>query len=321
MPLWLQLTAAVSAALASGIMGAALVPFLRKMRFCEPQNPSEHKSEAAGEQLRPTMGGILLVFGCLFGLAVSFALYRTFCVVDSTSVSVQQQTRELLLGTCYALVCAAVGFGMDRRIIGRKPLRRYSPFFRILGVFLLTMVFLMLCGSDSTVLDFGFWRYDAGFLYTPLTAAAGTAVWMSASVMEEETDGVSISVGGVILLGMTVLLMQAAQNLHALLSLTAAGACMGCLIWNLHPAKCRLGKTGIYWMSGMLTAICVLSRLHLALLLTAAVYLLNLIPSWKKQGKTLQEHMRQEGQKPWQQIAVLAGFALFCSVIAMMVYQ
>ncbi len=321
MPLWLQLTAAVLAGLASGIMGAALVPFLQKLRFCEPLEPKEQRTEAAGDRMRPTMGGLLLVFGALFGLAISFALYRTFCVLDSTSVSVQQETRLLLLSVGYALICAAVGFGIDRRIVARKPLRRQPILLRVLAVFLLTALLLVLYGTEDTVLDFGFFRYDAGFLYLPLTAAAGTLLWMCTCALEEEPDGTTISVGGVLLLGLTILLMQAARDLPVLLTLTAAGACMGTLIWNLHPAKCRLGRTGSFWMSGMLTAVCLLSGLHLALLLTAAVYLLNLIPSWKKHGKTLQTAMRQEGLKPWQRIAVLAGFAAFCSVIAVMVYR
>ncbi len=316
MPVWLQLTAAVSAALASGIMGAAFVPFLQKMRFCEPDTPPDKEQESAEHRLRPTMCGLLLVFGCMTALALSCALYRGFCVLDSTSVSAQNETKGMLLCASYALFSAAAGFAADWRIVRRLPLWKFPKSVQILGIFLMTAVFRLLCGMESTVLDFGFWRYDAGWLYVPLTAAAGTVLWTAASGIEEQTDGVCISTGGVLLLGAAVLCIQEQFPFHALLSLSAAGACMGCLVWNLHPAKCRLGKTGIFWMCGIVTALSLQHGNCTALLLTAAVYLLNRIPAWRKQGCTLQAQMRDAGMKHWTQIAVFAGFAAFCSILA-----
>ncbi len=316
MPLWLQLTAAASAALAGGIMGAALVPYLQKMRICEPKTTKE--GDAAEQRLRPTMGGLLLVFGTLLGLAVSYALYRTFSVVDNTSLSVQQETKEMFLAVCFAILCGIGGFARDWHIVKRRTIRRISPLLRFLAVFLLNVLFLLLCDMGETVLDFGFWKYDAGFLYVPLSAAMGTVLWMSAAAIEEETDGVCISTGGVLLLGMTVLLMQQSQNSHALLTLTAAGASIGCMPWNLHPAKCRIGNVGTFWMSGILTAVCLLSSQHLIMLLMAAPYLINLLPSWKKNSSTLQKQMCDIGMKPWQRIALLAGFAMFCSIVAVL---
>ena len=41
MPVWIQMTAALSSALCSGLMGIALIPFLRKCRFCEPDPDAE----------------------------------------------------------------------------------------------------------------------------------------------------------------------------------------------------------------------------------------------------------------------------------------
>ena len=78
MPIWLQMTAAVSAALASGIMGAALVPFLEKYHFCEPEQPEKGTDvndmtdkNGAKEKLRPTMCGLLLCFGIPSGAVCS----------------------------------------------------------------------------------------------------------------------------------------------------------------------------------------------------------------------------------------------------------
>lgn len=320
MPLWLQLTAALSAAIASGVMGMAFVPYLRKQRFCEPE-PQKEDAENTIHSLRPTMGGVLAVFGCLFGLVLSYALYCGAFAVDHTSVSVQQLNGEMLYSIAYALIWAVLGFVWDLRIVRRKPLRKQPLLMRWAFVFLLTTLFLLLCGWENTILDFGFFRYDAGMLCVPITAVIGTVLWMLFSVNAEQTDGMSISVGSVVLLGMAVLLMQEGKALHALLSLAAAGGCMGCFVWNLHPAKCRLGRTGIFWISGIVTAVCMISRLHTAMLLMIAVYLIDVLPSWRKNGMTLQQNMQQAGMKHWQRIAVFAGFACFCCIVAIMLYE
>lgn len=319
MPVWLQLAAALTAALASGIMGRALVPFLQKMRFCEPEQPSEKSKESAENILRPTMGGLLLVFGCLAGAGITCTLYRTFCILDSTSVSVQQELRETGAALCFALVCAAMGFVSDWRIIRRRPLQKISRMIRFAAVFFLTGALMLFAGMESAVLELGFMQYDAGALYLPLNAAAASLMWMAAP--EEEPDGTSISVGGVILLGAAVLLMQDAQELHALLALSAAGACMGCLIWNLHPAKCRLGKTGVFWIYGIVTAICLMIGQHISMLLLTAVCVVNQIPALRKRGDTLQSCMTDAEMKPWQKIAVLAGFTALTGIAAIMINE
>lgn len=314
MPIWLQMTASLSAALASGIMGAALVPFLQKMRFCEPEQPSGQTQETAENRLRPTMGGLLLVFGCVTGAGLAFALYRTFCILDSTSVSVQQELREIGAALCYTLLLAAMGFAADWRIVRRRPLRRIPKTVQFLAVFLLTGVFLQLSGTEETVLEFGFWRYDAGILYVPLNAAWAGLLWLAR--LEERTDGIQISVSGMILLGTALLMMQSVMELTALLAFSAAGACMGCLVWNLHPGKCRLGNTGAFWCFAVVTALSLLTHQHTAMLLLTAVLPLDRLPAFRRGGRTLQEHMEEAGMKPWQSIAVLAGFAAFCGIAA-----
>ncbi len=319
MTVWLQLAAALTAALASGIMGAALVPFLRKLRFCEPETPDDPEQAAAQPRLLPTMGGILLVFGCLTGVVISYALCRTFGSTDSTSAAVQQELRETGAALGYAVLCAAMGFAEDRQLVRRRPIRKIPKGMQFFVMFFLTAVFLQLSGMESTVLEFGFWRYDAGILCHPLLAAAAALLWMCAARLEEQPDGTGISIGSIVLLSTAVVLMQNAKELPALLSLAAAGACMGCLVWSLHPAKCRIGRTGTFWLCGIVTAVCLLTQQHLAMFLLTVVYPINLLPALRRRGCTLQRQMADAGMKQWQKIAVLAGFALFSGITAMFI--
>ncbi len=320
MPIWLQLTAAVSAGAASALMGAAFVPFMKKQRFCEEETP-QNGEEAAKPVLLPTMGGVLAVFGCMLGFVLAYVLYCTVYAVDHTAVSVQKSTQELLAAMGFALLWTIWGVCADLHVIRRHPLKKQLISLRIAFVYIVILLLLMLCGTQNSILDFGFRQYDAGILSVPLTAGIGTVIFMLSQAQGEKTDGMNISVGGILLLGMAVLLMQEGNDVHALLALAAAGACMGCFVWNLHPAKCKLGKTGAFWVSAIVTAVCLISRLHMAMLLVTAVYLLDRIPQFRKNGKSLQEQMQQAGMKPWQRIGVFAGFACFCSIIAIMLYE
>ena len=319
MPVWLQLAAAVTAGTASAFMGAAFIPFMKKQRFCEMILPSKD-DETASPVLLPTMGGLLAVFGCMLGFVISYVLYRTILAVDHTAASVQHDTIELLLALGYGLFWMVLGVCADIRIIRRQTVQTQPVSLRVVFVCVMTLLFVMLCGMGHTVLDFGFWQYDAGFLSVPLTAVMGTVLFLLTQVHGEKTDGMSVSVGGILLLGLAVLLMQEKREMHALLALAAAGACMGCFVWNLHPAKCRIGRTGQLWVGAIVTAGCIISHLHMAMVLAAAVYLIDRIPCLGKEKKSLLEQMQEAQMKPWQKIAVFAGFAAFCSIIAVMLY-
>ncbi len=325
MPLWLQLTAAVSAAVMSGVMGAALLPFLRKMRFCMPETEKPETDAAAGERLRPTMCGLLAVFGCLGGLALSVALYTTFCVPDRTSQLFHAETMQLLMGLLWAICSAGAGIYADYRQIRRRILYRISLLLRAVFLFTALLLLLMLCNvltaeTQLTVMDFGFRRWDAGWLYYPLTAAAGTICWLCAADTEE-TQGMSLSVGGILLLGLTILLVSRSESLHAILALTAAGGCMGNLIWNLHPSGGHIGRSGSWWLSSMITGLCIVTRMHSALLLLSLVYLIDRLPILSGKGGSLQKRLAAEGRTPWQRIAVLSVFAVFSAAAAVYVQQ
>lgn len=319
MPIWLQLTAGVCAGIASAVMGTAFIPFMKKQRFCE--EITQNSEGTAKHILLPTMGGVLAVFGCMLGFVLAYVLYCTVYAVDHTAVSVQESTQELLAVMGFALFWTILGVCADLHVVRRRPLKKQPMPLRIAFVYIVMLLFLMLCGTQNTVLDFGFHQYDAGILSIPFTAGIGTLIFILSQAQGEKTDGMNISVGSIVLLAMAVLLMQEEKNVHALLSLAAAGACMGCFVWNLHPAKCKVGKTGAYWVSAIITAVCLISRLHTAMLLVMAVCLLDWIPKLRKKGESLQEQMQQAGMKPWQSIAVFAGFACFCGIIAIMLYE
>ncbi len=318
MSLWMQLTAAVSAALAAGIMGKALVPFLEKFRFCEPLHTSE---ETEGAKLRPTMGGILLVFGTLCGLSLSGALCIGTGILDRTEISAQKAFYGVMVCFSYAFVSALAGFGLDVRCVQRRPALRKIPVLRALGVYLVSLVFSLLLHNGETIMDFTGFAWDAGALYAPICALLMSVLWLSAAALEEEPDGTGLTVAGILLLSLTVVLLRQDGWLYALLSLASAGSCMGAMVWCLFPARCRLGKTGQFWLCGCLAALSAAKGKFMPMLLMTAVYLLNLLPCIlpaRNRETRCSLQRKLSGEKDWKKIAVFSGFAAFCGVLAVL---
>ena len=312
MPVWLQMTAALSAALISGLMGIALIPFLEKYRFFDSDPEPETGETASGNRVRPTMCGLLLIFGCISGLVLSSTLFLQ--TADRTSTAFQTESRALWMRMGYALLLGGAGFALDYMKVKRRFLYRIPEFIQIMMIFLLSLAMLKFLPEQS-VLDFGFWKWNAGRLSNPVRAVLLTLAWKSMQGMEIHDDGIGITLNCTGLLFLTMILIMLKQNLLALYSLTAAGACMGCFYWNLPPAKCRLGETGSYWLGGVLPVLCLAENQIYLLLLYMAVYLVNLVPvPFRKQ--TLLELMKQESA--WKKIGLMTGFAVFCEILSVM---
>ena len=302
-PVWLQMVTALSAAAAAGTMGAALVPFLESRGLCDLEKQQTAEDAAEKEVRRPTMGGLLLCFGILFGLVLGAALLREFGSLDRTSLQYREQSVLLRTLLLHGVILALGGFVTDHARVRGRMRFQVNILLPLGAVFLLSAGLLLL---------------QEGMTYTILLPAAVIAVcWQVIQTAEKGTDGMSITLGTVQLLMMTVVLLKEKEAMPALYTLAGAGACMGCMVWGLHPAKCRLGSTGTYLLGGMVPLLCAAQGRWKLLALTMAVYVLNALPLLKKGERlTLLERMEKTGMAAWKRIAVLTCFAVFCSVLA-----
>ena len=302
-PVWLQMVTALCAAAAAGTMGAALVPFLQSRGLCDLEKQKESGDSAEQEVRKPTMGGLLLCFGILFGLVLGVTLLREFGSLDRTSAAYRTQTVFLRTLLLHGSLLAAGGFAADYARVRGKMRFRVNALLPLGAVFLITAGLLL---------------FQEGMTAAILLPAALTAVcWQVIQTAEKGTDGMSITLGTVQLLMLTVVLLKEKEAMPALYTLAGAGACMGCMVWGLHPAKCRLGSTGSYLLGSMLPLLCASQGRWKLLALMMAVYVLNALPILKKGERlTLLERMERAGMAAWKRITVLTCFAVFCCVLA-----
>lgn len=314
MPIWLQFVSVLISGLLSGFMGVALIPFLEKCNFCLPE--SENKKNNI--KLRPTMCGILLLFGTVAGFVINYTLYLQFGGADRTGTDFQTESHVLWLILGYMLIISFFGFGLDYLKIKKKFIYPVKKLWIFLIIFLLNCALLRLLPEQ--ILDFGFWKWNAGILSIIIRALLLAIFWQIMQIPEQETDGMSISLNTVQLLCLNILLLAEKQNLYALYSFTAIGACMGCMFWNLHPAKCKLGNTGLFFLGTVLPVLSMLYGKIYIILLYMIVYVIVILPMLNKKThrKNLVILLKEAGYQPLQRIALLAGFAIFCGVVTVL---
>lgn len=312
MPIWLQLVTAVSAGLVSALMGMAFVPYLRKLRFYPPDVPEEHTAEVAGEERRPTMGGLLLIVGIAFSMVLCVTLFLQFGDADRTSDGFAREVDLLRSAGLYTAVLTVTGVVADYMTIRG----RYQSRFRR-NVLLPLALF---AGAGAVVLGRSEELGASVWMIAAIPAAAAACLLLMQNA-DQNTDGTLLTVNAVELLVLTVLLLRRSEHLLPVYTLASAGACMGCMVWCLYPAKCRIGYTGSYLLGSIVPMVCGLEGLYKELALFMAVHVLQELYRLRRHGGrrlTLTEGLEAGGIAPHGRIAVMTGLAAFCGIMALL---
>lgn len=269
--------AAAAAYLISALSGYIVVPFLRKLHFGQTileDGPKWHMSK----QGTPTMGGIMIIAGTVLAAAISL----TYSVITGGAFNDEKgsafEVTQLLAALGLALFNAAIGFTDDYiKVVKKRNLgltARQKTFLQLLtaAVYLAT---LALGGMDCTWLPF------VGTV--SITSGAGLIFWpialffiygfVNAVNLTDGLDGLASSVTMVVLA--VIMLISGLTGHSGVNSVCAAGAgaCLGFLMWNAHPAKVFMGDTGSLFLGGLVVGLSFASGRPILLLLTGIVYL------------------------------------------------
>ena len=279
MPIWLTLSAAITAAVIAALGGFILIPYLRRIHFGQTileEGPAWHKSK----QGTPIMGGFLFIIGSFAATAVGYTVWRITGGVDITTNETNNHALRLLTVMLFALLYAlSCGFTDDYIKAVKKQNLGLNPKQKILfqvvfsGAFL---AILYLLGDRDTVLDLMFVQLDLHWFYYPVMIVFMIYV-INAVNLTDGIDGLCGSVTVISMLVMTVLCAVPERGLpeYSLYAITVAGGCIGFLVWNLHPAKCFMGDTGSMYLGAAFAGLGIACRMHLLLVLVGIVYVLD----------------------------------------------
>ena len=248
-------------ALVSGALVSWGVPRLRALKLGQvirEEGPQSHLGKAG----TPTMGGLLVVpAGLIVGSLVAPGDDR------------------LLAVAAISLSYLAIGGIDDWRSLTRRTNKGLSPRGKLLLQALTAAAFLAWAywqqqlGSDLA-LPLG-WVLPLGLLIWPL----GLFVFLAesnATNLTDGLDGLAAGCGAVVFTGLGLQLMLRGHDGDPALAgfcAAMAGAWLGFLVQNRHPAKVFMGDTGSLAMGACLAAVALLSNSLWPLLVMGGVFL------------------------------------------------
>nr|WP_092068217.1 phospho-N-acetylmuramoyl-pentapeptide-transferase [Dendrosporobacter quercicolus]NSL47004.1 phospho-N-acetylmuramoyl-pentapeptide-transferase [Dendrosporobacter quercicolus DSM 1736]SDL72243.1 Phospho-N-acetylmuramoyl-pentapeptide-transferase [Dendrosporobacter quercicolus] len=253
--------AAVMAFIIAIIGGPVIIPLLRQLKFGQSirqEGPERHYAKAG----TPTMGGIIIL-AALIVPAVYFA----------------GSSLEVWLALFVTLGHGLLGFVDDfikvvlKRSLGLKA--RQKLLGQIIMAIALCYIAINYMGrqTDLWIPLLGI-HVDLGALYYILIflVLVGTT---NAVNLTDGLDGLAAGTTTVAALAYAIICMHFAKPELAIFCVALAGATLGFLRYNAHPAKVFMGDTGSLALGGALAAVSVMTKTELLLVIVGGVFVIE----------------------------------------------
>lgn len=259
--------------------GYFVIPYLRKLKFGQTileEGPNWHKSK----QGTPTMGGIMMILGFIAAIIITFiiSLFANNSLQNDLRLPIR--STHFIAGIGLALCMAAIGFVDDFiKVVKKRNLgltSRQKTFAQLL-VAVAYLLCLSLAGMKTTNIPFiGDIDITRGFglLFWPI-AVCFIYGFTNAVNLTDGIDGLASSVTMVV--ACTFMLASGSLGLvsNNVLSAALAGACVGFICWNSHPAKVFMGDTGSMFLGGLVVALAFGCGRPIILIFSGIIYLLE----------------------------------------------
>lgn len=238
------------------------IPFLRKMKFGQEireEGPKSHLKKAG----TPTMGGVVLLVMIVLTVLLSGIMLRDIKVYP-------------ILMT---LAFGGIGFYDDLIKImnkGNLGLRAWQKMVLQIGFAILFALWASFSPDIGTRLFVPFigQNVDFGFWYLPFTIFAIVAM-VNAVNLTDGLDGLCAGVTGIVMLFFTIASLFMEASAIAAFGGAVMGVCFAFLRYNSNPANIFMGDTGSMGLGGAVTAIAIMTRLQLFLLIAGSIYVLE----------------------------------------------
>jgi len=258
------LLALVGSLVISLFVGYLGIPLLRVLKFGQvvrSDGPQSHLKKTG----TPTMGGV--IFLCTahvvgWGMAMRLGL-------DLVSLAVI---------TIFTLGFGLVGLADDAlKVVFKRPLgllAREKLLWQVLLTGSASLILLTMLHDTSLVVPFFGWRLEVGLLYWPfllfLAIGFGNAVNITDGV-----DGLAGTVVVIACLAFAIVGWVTEVPVVIIFSVSLIGALLGFLYFNRYPAKVIMGDVGSLALGGALTAMAVLTKTELLLVIIGFLFVVE----------------------------------------------
>ncbi len=254
------------------VLGPVVIPWLKKMKFGQTiyDLGPDHKSK----QGTPTMGGIIF--------AIPMVIVPIIMCIGTT------QWSFLIVALISTLGFGLIGFVDDyikvskKRSLGLTPMQKVVPQF-VISLGLAVWAYMNPEIGSKLIVPFTNIQWDLGWFYIPVMMFVLIGTVNSANLL----DGLDGLLGGCALLDFSTMAfvcmaLAAAPgavdgNMVNMMIFcgAAAGAVLGFLRYNSHPASVFMGDVGSFTIGGALVAVTMVTRLSLLLPIIALAMVMS----------------------------------------------
>ena len=307
---------------ATVVLALIIIPILRKLKVGQIEREEGPKSHLK-KQGTPTMGGIIMIIVLLI---VGAFLYIDFSK-DQPDVA----------NAILPLIGVSVGFGLigfvdDFKKLFFKNTKGLSPRAKMLGLLIVAVAYTIVLtnvfnlGTDTYIPFVKEYITLPIWVYIPFAVLVMLAT-TNAINLTDGIDGLSTSVTTIIIACLTVISVLLGVKEVTAVGAILIGACLGFLLFNLHPAKVMMGDTGSLMLGGAIAGIALYLKMPLLLLILAIIPIIETlsvmiqVTYYKKTGNRvfkmtpIHHHFELSG---WKENKIVSVFSLvtlvFCII-------
>ena len=301
---------------ATVLLGFIVVPILKKKKIGQvvrEEGPKSHLQKNG----TPIMGGIIII------LVVTAIL--AFFVKDYPI---------LIMPMVAIFGYGVVGFLDDFKKLILKDPEGMSPKMKMLGLFIVTAILIVLylvvfnLGTSIIIPIFN----QPISLGIPIFILFAAFILLGTTNAVNLTDGLDGLATGVVAIIMTFFTLEALRQQNyemVVFSASTVGACIGFLLFNMHPAKVFMGDTGSLALGGAVAITALILKMPLYLAIVAFVCIVDTISVMLQviyfkatKGKRLfkmapfHHHLELSGYKETTVVLIFWIITIICCVIA-----
>lgn len=267
---------AVLAFAISAILGKFLIPYLHKLNFGQTIleiGPNWHKNK----QGTPIMGGIMFIVAIVFVTVISTVVYimTGSQFIHIFFADIPREIVFIFAGLGLALANGLIGFIDDFTKVVKKRNLGLTAIQKLVLQFLAAGAYLAVLGiagfGTTTIIPF-VGEVDLGIFYYIIAAIGIVGIVNSVNL----TDGVDGLNGSVTFFACVAFMLISCMMSYlgvTAMSAASAGACLGFLVWNFHPAKVFMGDTGSLFLGGLVCALAFATGMPILLLPIGIIYI------------------------------------------------
>ena len=301
------------------ILGLIIIPILKKLKVGQIERDDGPKSHLK-KQGTPTMVGAIIALTIFI---VCMGLYVKYSVSEA---NVAKNILPLLFVT---IGFGLVGFVDDFKKLVLKNTKGLKPIYKMLGLLIIAVAYTLFLTNVLKIGTATYIPFLKIYINMPIWLYIPFAIFVllgttNAVNLTDGIDGLATTVTTIILAFFTTVGIILGVKEIVLVGATLVGACLGFLLFNLHPAKVFMGDTGSLLLGGAIAGIALYLKMPIILVIVALVPVIETISVmlqvtyYKKTGKRIfkmapiHHHFELSG---WSENKVVSVFSIITLIL------